>query len=42
LIDNYAKDIKIEDDYSKDEIKEIKIYDLKNNINPKAVEVKYL
>lgn len=42
LIDNYAKDIKIEEDYKKDEIKEIKIYDLKNDINPKAVEVKYL
>ena len=42
LIDNYAKDITSIDDYNKDEIKEIKIYDLKDNINPKSVEVKYL
>lgn len=42
LIDNYTKNIKIEDDYNKNEIKEIKIYDLKSNVNPKAVEVKYL
>jgi len=40
LIDNYSKDVVIEID--KNEEKEIKIYDLKSNINPKAVEVKYL
>ncbi len=40
LIDNYSKDVVVE--INKDEEKEIKIYDLKSNINPKAVEVKYL
>lgn len=40
LIDNYSKNVVQEID--KDEIKEIKIYDLKWNVNPKAVEVKYL
>jgi len=40
LIDNYAVEpIKLS---NKDEIQEIKIYDLKDNINPKTVEVKYL
>ena len=39
LIDNYSKELVIED---ANEIKEIKIYDLKANINPKAVDVKYL
>jgi hypothetical protein len=42
LIDNYAKDIVDEKSLNKDEIQEIKIYDLKDNINPKAVDVKYL
>gem|GEM_PF-2494886 len=42
MIDNYAKDIVDEKSLNKDEIQEIKIYDLKDNINPKAVDVKYL
>jgi len=42
LIDNYAKDVIDESTLDKDEIQEIKVYDLKENINPKAVEVKYL
>ncbi|MFK7780087.1 MAG: GTPase ObgE [Candidatus Gracilibacteria bacterium] len=40
LIDNYSKNIVVEQD--KDKEKEIKIYDLRANINPKAVDVKYL
>jgi GTPase len=40
LIDNYSKDVELEEKL--EEIKEIKLYDLKENINPKAVEVKYL
>jgi len=42
LIDNYANDIEDVSELNRDEIKEIKIYDLKDNINPKAIEVKYL
>ncbi len=42
LIDNYAKDIEDVSELNREEIKEIKIYDLKENINPKAVEVKYI
>lgn len=42
LIDNYAKDIVDVTELNRDEIKEIKVYDLKDNINPKTVEVKYL
>ena len=42
LIDNYAKDVIDASELDKDEIKEIKVYDLKDNVNPKAVEVKYL
>ena len=42
LIDNFAKDVIDDSTLDKDEIKEIKIYDLKTNVNPKAVEVKYL
>jgi hypothetical protein len=40
LIDNYSKEVS--PDFNKDEIKEIKIYDLKWNVNPKAVIVEYL
>jgi hypothetical protein len=42
LIDNYAKDVVDVSTINRDEVKEIKVYDLKENINPKAVEVKYL
>ncbi len=42
LIDNYAKNVVDASELDRDEIKEIKVYDLKDNINPKAVEVKYL
>ena len=42
LIDNYAKDVIDQSTLWKDEIQEIKIYDLKENINPKAVDVKYV
>jgi len=42
LINNYAKDVIDASELDKDEIKEIKVYDLKDNVNPKAVEVKYL
>jgi len=41
LIDNYSKDVELAPTKT-DEIKEIKIYDLKTNINPKAVSVEYL
>lgn len=40
LIDNYSKEVEIID--KDNEPKEIKIYDLKSNINPKAVSVEYI
>lgn len=41
LIDNYSKEPQILDD-NDEEVKEIKIYDLKSNTNPKAIKVEYL
>jgi GTPase len=40
LIDNYSKEAT--PDADKDQIKEIKIYDLKWNVNPKEVSVEYI
>lgn len=42
LIDNYSKENILEDKENKWEVKELKIYDLKSNINPKAVFVEYI
>lgn len=40
LIDNYSKEVS--KDIDKNQIKEIKIYDLKWNVNPKEVSVEYI
>ncbi len=42
LIDNYSKEIIEKEKDDEDIIKEIKIYDLKTNKNPKSVTVEYL
>jgi hypothetical protein len=42
LIDKYAVETEPVSVLDKDEIKEIKIYDLKQTRNPKAVDVEYI
>lgn len=42
LIDTYAKDIEVEETDDEESVKEITLYDLKSNRDPKAVDVEYV
>ncbi|MDP2090739.1 MAG: GTPase ObgE [Candidatus Gracilibacteria bacterium] len=42
LIDNYSKEIIEEDEDSDEKIKELKVYDLKSNTDPREISVKYI
>jgi hypothetical protein len=41
LIDNYSKDV-VEKDDDEENVRELKVFDLKTKVNSKAVTVEYL